>query len=66
MAQKSNSHSEESRARSSTCSSSLEEKFAHYDKLIQQGYRFFAEGYNDDCLDGHDDDDADCNFFNCC
>lgn len=47
--------------------SSLEEKFAAYDKLIQSGYRLFGDYINDDCInDGHDDDDADCNDFNCC
>ena len=66
MSQKSNPQSEESRTRSSIRSGSLDEKFAQYDRLIQQGHRVFSEACNDYCHDWHDDDDADCNYFNCC
>lgn len=47
--------------------SNLQEKFAQYDKLIQNGYRFFGDYCNDDCkYDGNNDDDSDCNYYNCC
>lgn len=66
MSQKSNPQREEGPKTRSICSSSLQEKFAQYERFIQNGYRLFSESYNDDCQDEWDDDDADCNYFNCC
>ena len=67
MQQKDNPQRKEIHHRRSVYSSNLEEKFAQYDNLIQKGYRFFGDYCNDDCnYEGNNDDDADCNYYNCC
>ena len=43
----------------------LEEKLAAYGRYIESGGRLFGEEvYND--FEQANDDDADCNYYNCC
>lgn len=55
------------RVQSRSQSEKMRELFEAYDKLTQQGQRFFSDWNNDDCIhDSYNDDDADCNYNNCC
>lgn len=44
----------------------LEKKFAAYDKFIKSGYKLFGDDYCDERNEYLNDDDADCNEANCC